>query len=301
MTARFVLAAALCASVAVPACAQEVTAQTLLDKNLQARGGADALAAIKSIRFDGKIIFPGDFELKYDETRARGGADGIETRMNATVQGLTYVQAYDGHTGWKINPFQGRKDPETMSADEARSVADEALIDGALQASRHDGSTVSYLGREDFDGTPAYKLKVVQKDGDQFTYLLDPDTFLEIKVTETRRIRGAEQTTESELGDYMKVGGVYFPMSVDNWPQGQSNQRQRIIIDTATANPPVTPALFELPEAQPLPAKAGAEPLDAANKSQQPNKEQPPQPKKPHPQPMKPPADQTPSNPGKGE
>jgi hypothetical protein len=289
MTARFVIAAALCASVAVPASAQEITAQTLLDKNLEARGGADALAAIHSIRFDGRIIFPGDFELKYDETRARGGADGTEMRMNGTVQGLTYVQAYDGNTAWRINPFQGRKDPETMSADEARSVADSGLIDGVLQASRHDGSTVSYLGREDFDGTSAYKLKVTQKDGDEFTYLLDPDTFLEIKVTETRRIRGAEQTTESELGDYEKVGGVYFPMSVDNWTQGQSNQRQRVIIETATANPPVTQALFELPGSQAQPAKPGTPPPDASNKPQQPDQNQAPADK------------QDPSKPGKGE
>jgi hypothetical protein len=289
MTARFVLAAALCASVAVPACAQEMTAQSLLDKNLEARGGADALAAIKSIRFDGKIIFPGGFELKYDETRARTGADGAASRMNATVQGLTYVQAYDGSAAWRINPFQGRKDPETMSADEARSVADEGLIDGVLQASRHDGSTIAYLGREDFDGTQAYKLKVTQKDGDQFTYLLDPDTFLEIKATETRRVRGAEQTTESELGDYEKVGGVYFPMSVDNWTQGQSNQRQRIIIETATANPPVTPDMFALPTAQAQPAKPGTPPPDASNKAQQPDQKQPPADK------------QDPSKPGKGE
>jgi hypothetical protein len=288
MTARFVIAAALCASVAVPACAQEMTAQTLLDKNLEARGGADALAAIKSIRFDGKIIFPGDFELKYDETRARGGADGTEMRMNGTVQGLTYVQAYDGRTAWRINPFQGRKDPETMSADEARSVADSGMIEGVLQASRHDGSTVSYLGREDFDGTSAYKLKVIQKDGDEFTYLLDPDTFLEIKVTETRRIRGAEQTTESELGDYEKVGGVYFPMSIDNWSQGQSNRRQRVIIETATANPPVSEALFALPGTQAQPAKPAVPPPDASNKPQQPDQTQPP-------------ADQQNPNPGKGE
>jgi hypothetical protein len=266
MKLRHVLAAALSASVAVPVCAQDITAQSLLDKNLEARGGAQALAAIQSIRFDGKIVFPGDFELTYDEVRARGGPTGIESRVDASIQGLTVIQAYDGSVGWKVNPFQGRKDPERMSGDEARSMADSSLIDGVLQQSRKDGSNVSYLGREDFDGTPAYKLKVVQKDGDEFTYLLDPDTFLEIKVTETRRIRGAPKTTETELGDYEKVGGVYFPMSVDSWDQGQSNQRQRIIIDTATANPPVTQAFFEEPNGAAQPAKAGGPPPDASNK-----------------------------------
>jgi hypothetical protein len=267
MAVRYVLAAAFCASAAVSAHAQDFNAQSLIDKNLEARGGAQALAAIKSIRFDGKIIFPGDFELSYDEVRARGSS-GTEMRMDATVQGLSFIQAYDGSAAWRINPFQGRRDAETMSADETRSVADSALIDGVLQASRNDGSTVTYLGREDFDGTSAYKLKVQQKDGDEFTYLLDPDTFLEIKITETRRIRGAQQTSETELGDYEKVGGVYFPMSVENWQQGQPNQRQRIIIDTAAANPPVSAALFAQPAAGARPASIGqppAQPQDPAN------------------------------------
>lgn len=282
MKVRHLLAAALCASAAIPVCAQDVTAQSLLEKNLEARGGAQALAALQSIRFDGKIIFPGDFELTYDEVRARGGATGSESRLDASIQGLTVVQAYDGSVGWKINPFQGRKDPERMSSDEARSLADSSLIDGVLQAARKDGSAVTYLGREDFDGTPAYKLKVVQKDGDEFTYLLDPDTFLEIKVTETRRIRGAPKTTETELGDYEKVGGVYFPMSVDSWDQGQSNQRQRIIIDTAAANPSITPAMFAEPGGAAQPAKAGGPPPDASNKaSEKPKTNQPEKPGNP--------------------
>ena len=289
MAVRLVLAAALCASAAVSAHAQDISAQSLLDKNLEARGGADALAAIKAIRFNGKMVFPGDFELAYGEIRSRGGSDGIEARMEGNVQGLTYMQGYDGQTGWRINPFQGRKDAETMSADEARSMADSSRIDGVLQDARKDGSTIAYLGREDFDGTSAYKLKVTQKDGDEFTYLLDPDTYLEIKVIETRKIRGAPQTTETELGDYEKVGGVYFPMSVESWPQGQSNQRQRVMIETASANPPVTPALFAEPNG-PAAAAIGGEPPDASNKPpEKPAADQAPQPT------------QDPSQPPKGE
>ena len=265
MGVRHVLAAAIFASAAIPLHAQDITAQSLLDKNLEARGGAQALGAIKAIQFNGKMIFPGDFELAYAEIRSHGGADGIEARMEGVVQGLTYMQGYDGHTAWRINPFQGRKDPETMSGDEARSMADSSRVAGVLQDARNDGSTIAYLGREDFDGTPAYKLKVAQKDGDEFTYLLDPDTYLEIKVIETRRIRGAPQTTETELGDYEKVAGVYFPMSVESWPQGQSNQRQRVIIETASANPAVTPSLFVEPNG-PTSAAIGGAPPDASNK-----------------------------------
>jgi len=264
MQIRSIVAALLIGGAAVPAAAQD--AQSLLNKNLEARGGAPALAAIKSIGFQGRVLFPGDFELTYKETRARLGANPA-ARLDLSLQGLDLVQSYDGSGAWRINPFQGRKDPERMSADEARSLADAAMIEGPLLASRSDGSRVDYLGRDDFDGTLAYKLKVTQKDGDEFVYWLDPDTYLEIKVDETRRIRGAQQTTETELGDYEKVGGVYFPMSVESWSEGHPTERQRVIIASGEANPPVTAALFEEPRGPGTPAKASGDPPDASNKA----------------------------------
>src|SRR5438552_14854943 len=285
MSARHALAALLLGAAAYPAAAQD--AQSLVAKNLEARGGAAALDAIKSVSFEGRTIFPGDFELTYKEARQRL-AGGAAVRYDLGLQGLDVVQSYDGRGAWKINPFQGRKDPEKMSADEARQLADEGLIEGSLLASRHDGSRVQYLGRDDFDGTLAYKLKVTQKDGDEFTYWLDPDTYLEIKVDETRRIRGALQTTETELGDYEKVAGVYYPMSVESWPQGQSSQRQRVLIATAQANPPVDAAFFAEPGGPATLAKASPAPPDASMKAQAAK-----------PTPKKPPASKTPANPAK--
>ena len=280
MVIRLTVAAMFLATAAVSAQAQD--AQSLVEKNLAARGGGAALDALKGVSFQGRILFPGDFELTYKESRALLGVKAA-ARTDLSLQGLDVVQSYDGSGAWKINPFQGRKDPEKMTSDEARQLADGALIEGPLLASRSDGSKVAYLGREDFDGTLAYKLKVTQKDGDEFVYWLDPDTFLEIKIDETRKIRGAQQTTETELGDYEKVAGVYFPMSVESWSQGQSNQRNRVIIANATANPPVSAAFFGEPRGPATPARASGEPPDASNK--------------------KPgdPDTETPTDPGKGE
>jgi hypothetical protein len=260
MSVRHCLAALLIGSASIPAAAQD--AQSLVAKNLEARGGAAALAAIRNVSFQGRTIFPGDFEVTYKESRARLGTAAAD-RVEFGLQGLDIIQAYDGSGAWKVNPLQGRKDPEKMSADEARSLADAALIEGPLLASRSDGSRVAYLGRDDFDGTLAYKLKVTQKDGDEFTYWLDPDTFLEIKVDETRKIRGAEQTSETELGDYEKIAGVYFPMSVESWQQGSPNQRQRTIIASGAANTEVGASYFAEPRGPGTPAKAtAAEPPD---------------------------------------
>jgi hypothetical protein len=234
---------ALCFATPVVAQSGAESSESLVAKNLAARGGTAAFGAITVLRFDGKLIFPGDFELTYQETRSTAGG----LRVDSAIQGLTLVQAYDGKSGWKINPFEGRKDAERLTDDEARSLADSALVRGPLLSAASDGSTVAYLGREDFDGTLAYKLRVTQKDGDEFVYLLDPDSMLEIKIIETRRIRGALTVTESELGDYEKVAGVYYPMSIESWSQGQSGQRVRTIIATASANIDAPQSLFAQP------------------------------------------------------
>lgn len=281
MSFRHCIAALLIGCAGVPAGAQD--AQGLINKNLEARGGAAALAAIKNITFVGRTLYPGDFELGYKDTRARLTGTAAE-RVELSLQGLSIIQAYDGHEGWKINPLQGRKDAEKMSADEARALADSALIEGPLLASRNDGSQVTYLGRDDFDGTLAYKLKVTQKDGDEFVYWLDPDTYLEIKIDETRHIRGAEQTNETELGDYERVAGIYFPMSVETWPQNQPTQRSRTIIASGVANGPVADDYFVEPVGpgphpgagppeQPSQKKSGSKPADKkAGKPSRPGK-----------------------------
>ena len=233
------------------ASAQAQTADELVSKNLAARGGADQLAGIRAIVSRGELRFPGDFKLAYKETRSRlGGKDDCAVRIEASLQGLTLIQAYDGTSGWRVNPFEGRKDAERMGADEARELADGGSIDGALLAARAKGSQVDYLGREDIDGTDAYKLRVTQPDGTVFTYWLDPDALLEIKMLERRTIRGAEKETETDLGDYEKVDGVYFPFAITTGPKDAPPAEKEVItIASADANVPVAPDTFAMPAA----------------------------------------------------
>jgi hypothetical protein len=227
------------------------TAQDLIAKNLAARGGAEKLAAIHTYSTKGELRFPGDFKLAYGETRMCSAPGACLDRVDASLQGLTLVQAYNGKIGWRINPFEGRRDAAQMGADEARSLADEAIIEGALLSAAARGSKVDYLGREDIDGTLTYKLRVSQKDGTIYTYYLDPDVFLEIKVLERRTIRGSEQETETDLGDYELVNGVYFPFSITSGPRNSApSDKQVITIKSAEANAAVDPAIFQMP-AQP--------------------------------------------------
>ena len=135
------------------------TVDELVAKNLKAKGGEAALSAIKTIRFTGRLLFNnGQIELAFTETKERPD----KVRTNAVLQGMTLVQAYNGTSGWKIFPFQGRKDPEKMSADESKSLVEDAEIGGPLENWKAQGKTLTYLGTEDVEGTAAHKLRVVR-------------------------------------------------------------------------------------------------------------------------------------------
>src|SRR5256885_4143806 len=189
------------------------TVDELVAKNLEAKGGATALNNLQTLRSSGKLLVPvqGQIELGYLQTRKRPD----EVRTEASLQGMTQIEAYDGKEGWKISPFFGRKDPERMSADDVKALIEDTEIDGPLVDWNAKGSTVEYLGTEDVDGTPAHKLKVVRKNGDVSFVFLDPDHFLEIRVVTGRMRHGAYEEVETDLGDYEKAEGVFVPTAIE--------------------------------------------------------------------------------------
>lgn len=218
----------------------------IVSKNIEAKGGGDALHALQSLRLSGKMLVQqGQIQLAYLQLKKRPE----EVRSEATLQGMTQVEAYDGKEGWKISPFFGRKDPERMSADDVKALAEDAEIDGPLVDWKAKGSAVEYLGTEEVDGTLAHKLKVVRKNGDVSFVYLDPDHFLEIRILTQRVKHGAYEEVETDLGDYEKSAGVFVPTSIESGRKGDPD-KQKIIIDKVEANVPVDDATFHFPAAK---------------------------------------------------
>lgn len=222
---------------------KQMTVDQLVAKNVEAKGGQEALNALQSLKLTGKLIVnQGQLQLGYAETRKRPN----EVRTEVSLQGMTAVNAFDGKEGWKISPFQGRKDPEKLSADDTKSLWEDAEIDGPLVDWKEKGSTVEYLGTEEVDGTMAHKLKVTRKNGDISYVYLDPDHFLEIRILTQREEHGAKVETETDLSDYEKVNGVYVPLSVETGRKGDSD-KQKLVLDKADGNVPVEDSTFQFP------------------------------------------------------
>ncbi len=226
-------------------CATAASAQTadeLVAKNLQAKGGVQKIKAIHSLRMTGRMDQGG---FKLDIGQEAKLPDML--RETFTFQGMLGIEAYDGSVAWRVSPFEGRKDPELMGEDDARPLIEDADFYGPLVDYQEKGNKIDYLGHDTVDGDDALRLKVTLKNGDIIYYLLDPDTFLEIRTERQTFIRGAIRESVQELGSYKQVNGVYFPFSVDSGPKNNPNARARVTFDKIEANVDLADADFKMP------------------------------------------------------
>lgn len=220
------------------------TADELIQKNIQAKGGIDKIKAIKSVRITGKLNGGGGFTAVIGQENQRPNL----IRETFMLQGMTAITAFDGATGWQIQPFGGHKDPEFMGEDDLRDLMLDADFDGPLVDYKEKGNSVEYLGHDVVDGDDALRLKVTLKDGDIIYYYLDPDTYLEIRKEVQEFIRGAMRETVSEMGSYKPVAGVMYPFSISQGSKANP-AAQTTTIEKIEVNVSLSDADFAVPAA----------------------------------------------------
>jgi outer membrane lipoprotein-sorting protein len=233
---RVLTLAAVCL-LAISTYAADLTVDEILAKNAAARGGADKLRALQSVRFTGKMSI-GPMEMPLTLVKKRPEMMKVEFSLG----GMTGVQAYDGTGGWMLMPFTGDKDAQKLAGDELAMAKDQADFDGAFFDYAKKGHKVELLGKGDVDGSPAYKLRLTTKDGIETVGYFDATTFLAVKMEAKRK----DIVAETLLSNYHDVDGVLFPFSLVMRQTGQE-MAQTIVIEKTELNPKLDDAQFKLP------------------------------------------------------
>ena len=223
------------------------TAEEIVAKYIKTVGGADKIQAVKTLRRTGRFTGGGGFEAAIVEENKRSNM----VRQEFSLQGLTGVNAYDGKTGWKIEPWQGKKDAEPLGEEEMKQIVEDSDFDGPLVNYQQKKNKIEFVGMEPVEGTDAFKLKVTLANGDVRYYYMDTDYYVPIKIDTKRMIRGAEREYETSLGDYKEVAGWYLPHSVEVNAKGSQN-KQKVTYEKIEANIPIDDSRFHIPT---IPAK----------------------------------------------
>lgn len=240
---RFINTLVICGVVALaarnPAAGAE-TAEDLVRKSIGARGGLEKIRAIRSIEETISTNQMGA-DLTGRIVMKRPG----RLRIELNFQGKTMIRACDGKTAWSVVPFHGSPDPQEMPADEAKSLFEQADMDGPLVDFGSKGNRIELLGREDVEGALADKLKVTNARGDVSYLYLDAETGLRVRQSSKRRQQGSEVDVDTYLTNYKAVEGVLFPYSIDTRIQGKS--AGRVLVHDIKLNVALDDAIFTMP------------------------------------------------------
>jgi outer membrane lipoprotein-sorting protein len=202
------------------------TVESIVGKYLENIGGVEKWKTIKSAKLEGTVPTPqGDFSF---EMLRKAPNKFI---ISLDIMGQKFVpQAYDGETGWMINPFMGDPNPQKLPDDQLKAARQDADFEDPFIDYASKGSEVTYIGTSDVDGVKCYEVKLVKNKGKEdetvMSYFFDADTYLPLVVKQTPSAgQMAGQEMSVFYSDYQDTGnGLIMPYTIDTKMGGQSVQ-----------------------------------------------------------------------------
>ena len=218
-----------------------VTATTLLDREIAAKGGLDRLRSVKSIK-----------AVTSASMTAPSGPVEAETttyieypnhvRVEAKLPRGSQTQGYDGEHGWVRDPLGVHDVP----AEAIRGLEDglrRDVIAALLAAERGDLRTRILPDVKDEGGRLHHALEMSSPDFEPLVFYIDPTTNLIAKQTFAAGGLG-QPLVEEIFSDYRGVDGVQVAFAAELRRGGQSLLRH---VTAITINPPIDSALFKRP------------------------------------------------------
>jgi hypothetical protein len=197
----------------------QADARKIIDKAIEAQGGADTIAKnpASTTKLKGKFYGMGD-GIDYTGTFAIQAPNRLHFTIDMTVMGkaVTVIQAIDGDKGWiSINGMVVDFPKEALAEAHAGLHLHEV---GYLVCLTGNDYKLSTVGEAKIDDRPAVGVHVERKDRRDINLFFDKETGLLLK-TETRAKDPAagdqEFTDERYYRDYKKVGPVMVPHKVE--------------------------------------------------------------------------------------
>jgi outer membrane lipoprotein-sorting protein len=227
------------------------TVDEIVQKSIEADGGLAALKSKTSIRMTGTFDMQG-MTLPVTIIRKRPNLQ----RTEVSVQDGSVIDAFDGVTRWKVNPFIGVSEPTKATPEEtAESLSED--YDGPLVDYKEKGNKIELLGKDTVDGQEAYKLKIVSANGREQEMYIDTTTYHPVRVVRKAETEQGEQVIDVRSSDFRTIDGVAVPYSITMLI---GPMELKMTIDKVEFNIDAPDSLFKMPappapEPTPTPAQ----------------------------------------------
>lgn len=205
-----------------------VTAKSVLQKYIDAVGGADKLKAVGSVY----IVAEGNMQgmtINYEQKKTANK----QFMQDVKVMGNSMSkQVLNADKGYMV--MQGQR--KELESEEINTFISESYP--FIEMTLLDSANIKFEGIEAVDGKDAYMIKLLDKK----TAFYDVESGL--KVKEVSRVEGNGQTMEVPIGygDYKEVGGIKFPFI---YKQSMGPQVLELVVKEIKVNEGVSDVDFD--------------------------------------------------------
>ena len=210
----------------------------VLERNIRATGGRDALLRHKSITIHGRYQIPAQNLDLETVTYTRNGKLLLKVIL---PNGKEYLSGYDGQIAWDLDPA-GKV--TLHDGDEARSVARDADMYYHLHVMNYFKS-LDVIDIKEFNGRPCYHLKGVNNWGKVNEHFYDKENGLLLGYAFNTAWRGGNGDATETFEDYKDFGGVLMPAKTTS---RDGNDLSMSLITSVTYDD-VDDSVFALPDA----------------------------------------------------
>ena len=228
---------------------QAQTADEIINNYFENTGGVDAWRAVEGMRMKAKVN-QGGMEIPLEIVRLKDGRQ----LTSITFQGLELKQGvFDGEVLWGTNMMTQKAEKSDAEATEMMKKEMNDFPDPFLDY-QDKGYTVELMGKEDFNGTETFKIKLVKEpvtvDGEEVQdvsyYFFETENFVPIAIhSEIKQGQAKGMMSEITFSDYQEVEGLYMPFTMSQGVKGQGGQP--VTMDSIELNPEVSDSDFAFP------------------------------------------------------
>lgn len=223
------LAFPLLAAAAAAATVPPRSADDIIARHLEARGGAARLKAVRTVRFSGTFQ-SGPSVVQMEILKKRPTLFRVTLRADDVVDG----GGFDG-AAWELQDGV----PRRVDGAAAQTLRQAAEFEEPFIEYRAKGNTVEAAGTRAIDGRDCPALRVTLADGLVREYYFDPDTFL---IAGDRRVAdGARLTLRL---DYRRIEGLAVPFRAAERDTDSGTVVSEVRWDRVEVNVPLEDAAF---------------------------------------------------------
>ncbi len=225
---------------------QAQTVDSIINKNIEARGGLKLIKSVSSIEMSGQIVFhnlnaPFTYILKRPD----------QMRLAIVVNSDTLVEAYDGKTAWASVPKNGQNVIQKFPAAQAGSFKEQSDFEGPLIDYQKKGYSIVKKGVTKIGTKTAYQLELTNSDGVKKNIFIDTQSYQNIRETSSKKIKSSGPSNMSvfnivtSYGNFKSYKGLTLPYEVKTVING--NPITQMSIKKVSLNDNEPESIFQFP------------------------------------------------------